>query len=1277
MFLLLWPLFSQVVAIEAGFLPEYCSSEIEELVSTCLFVTDPSNCTMTDPCFYSNYPACSDVIYVQEGEGENRTYNDYELVCFPYIERSCFLNRVRINDEWHPIWRREDHEEHGSEDTEDWLQEAEIIFHHEEFCPELVNTCVRNTYITETETEGIYVLLFIFFSIILGSIVRFFINFTHVNLPYTSIIFFLGLVFALIDIYYPSSLGHISVAIRVVDNINPELLLGVFIPALIFESAFSTDYHIVKKEMASAVLLAGPGVVMNTFITAGFAMLWPYGWDFTQALLFGCIVSATDPVAVVSLLRDLGASKQLATLIEGESLLNDGTAFVGFTVLVEFAKGESLSVGDVCLKFFVLVVGGIGIGILGAMITTKWISLIFNDAAIEISSSLWSCYIVFHVAEVELKASGVLAVVFLGFLMSRDKYVFSPEIEHSLHNFWEIISYLANTLIFLLAGIILIKENLNGCGFTYITWRDYFHGFGMYIGVHVSRGITMLTMYPLLKRWGYGSFQLDLKQVGIITYGGLRGAIGLALALMTVQNTDIEQSFRARVVFHVSIIVLLTLFINATTIGYIVKYLGLTKLGEYEKMVVKNIFDHISEILERERRAMVISPKYSCADWREVEKMMPDYKHVFDSEDLFLVRNVTKKFIPEQKRKSRWKRLVDGHDTPEKKAAAPRAGEEMKSELKRSTSDMEMADISIFHMAPEFRTTIRTTVTAKQQDEKFMVQQVNYRLLMIMRAHWWSQFEGGLITEECVQLLMEAANVAMDSNSFKELEKFLAKEFHQPILERLHSSCLGSLWYFRSLLEKLISNHLEIAIELSYEFITSTKRAKILLKTALEDWIARQTQDDENLVVKTIQTARDQSISELEEVVKKIRDLCLNSEKRYHDLLQRIQTRRAVARLLHLEDEILVKMYHSGMLSENEKVRFQNEIEEKMLKLHNAHVKDHYKKYPPSSSQQLARTMLLVQSFLPHQMTRCHQQEIISKLKLQRRKKDEFIFQAGDKDPSIILITPPICVAKVELKPSEGMNAGENDCLVLPGEVFAYDFLCNKEYSMSLKAITDVYFYKITYDNLKEIYEDQDPDQELLLRERLWQLAAAQILTRFFPKVVDHGSFSEVLKLIDSSIIIRISKAVDTLEIPPNKAFLLKGETIEPSQQEAPMVLSNLGFPLTFSVGSIIIFFAYPPETLVKHSIPMFGSTEFSSSNNGSHHFLEEIKQQKEIRKELESVHGPLLVPDDNDWPCIMKIGERKESQKLTSYVHKHLTRHRALSENVKKRDRASRHADL
>merc|ERR1719334_316961 len=191
-------------------------------------------------------------------------------------------------------------------------------------------------------------------------------------IPYTTFLFALGMVLGWWDIYWPWSLGHVSVAIRTVDNIDPHVLLGVFIPPLVFESAFSVDYHIIRKELAPAVTLAGPGVALNTLFTACFALLFPYKWSFAEALLFGSIASATDPVAVVALLRELGASKRLATLIEGESLLNDGTAFVLFVVLVKIVEGVHLSSGDIVGMFCKLVFGGIAVGILGAVLTVEW-----------------------------------------------------------------------------------------------------------------------------------------------------------------------------------------------------------------------------------------------------------------------------------------------------------------------------------------------------------------------------------------------------------------------------------------------------------------------------------------------------------------------------------------------------------------------------------------------------------------------------------------------------------------------------------------------------------------------------------------------------------------------------------------------------------------------------------------------------------------------------------------------------------------------------------------
>ncbi len=132
------------------------------------------------------------------------------------------------------------------------------------------------------------------------------------------------------------------------------MVLSLFIPGLIFESAFNTNYHIFLKETQQAAMLAGPGVLVNAILIGGVMHYFAhsistfstidtdgYDWSWSFCFMFGSFVSATDPVAVVALLKELGASKRLSTLIEAESLLNDGTAFVLFTVLKLYAASPS------------------------------------------------------------------------------------------------------------------------------------------------------------------------------------------------------------------------------------------------------------------------------------------------------------------------------------------------------------------------------------------------------------------------------------------------------------------------------------------------------------------------------------------------------------------------------------------------------------------------------------------------------------------------------------------------------------------------------------------------------------------------------------------------------------------------------------------------------------------------------------------------------------------------------------------------------------------------
>ncbi|CAJ1938943.1 unnamed protein product [Sphenostylis stenocarpa] len=158
------------------------------------------------------------------------------------------------------------------------------------------------------------------------------------------LLLFLNLGFVWLEYGTHHRLGKIGDGIRLWSEIDPDLLLAVFLPALLFESSFLMEVHQIKRCLAQMLLLAGPGVALST-VCLGVVMklTFPYNWGWKTSLLLGGLLSATDPVAVVALLKDLGASKKLSTIIEGESLMNDGTAIVVYTLFYRMVLGETFN----------------------------------------------------------------------------------------------------------------------------------------------------------------------------------------------------------------------------------------------------------------------------------------------------------------------------------------------------------------------------------------------------------------------------------------------------------------------------------------------------------------------------------------------------------------------------------------------------------------------------------------------------------------------------------------------------------------------------------------------------------------------------------------------------------------------------------------------------------------------------------------------------------------------------------------------------------------------
>jgi len=510
-------------------------------------------------------------------------------------------------------------------------------------------------------------LFFIIFAMLIGAATRHFLRKTP--LPYTVLLLLISAGLGILGRYgaFESWFGiDVSIIARSMEwagNINPHAILFIFLPILIFEAAFAMDVHTFKKSVTNATILAVPGIVIAVVLT-GAMMMWfkSFGmglsaWGWPMALMFGAVASATDPVAVVSLLKELGASKKLGTLIEGESLLNDGTAiviFVVFFAIITAAGGGVFNTGDALFEFVRVSFGGILLGLVIAGITMAWVKNVFNDALVEITVIVAAAYVTFFVSEEFFKVSGVLGLVTMGLVMAGvGRTRISPEVEHFLHEFWEMAAFIANTLIFIIVGVVIAERITFTAGGLVILAL-------LYVGVHIIRAIIIAGFLPLMQKFGYG---LSKKDAVVVWYGGLRGAIGLALALIVAGAEAIPLGIRNEFLFLSSGIVVLTLLINATTIKFLVNWLGITKIPAVKALMTSNALHQLEDETINAFETLKSDRFMGGATWGSVREYLPhpDYPEFSEKElDSLDATAEARRRILEKEKLSYWGQFKEG-----------------------------------------------------------------------------------------------------------------------------------------------------------------------------------------------------------------------------------------------------------------------------------------------------------------------------------------------------------------------------------------------------------------------------------------------------------------------------------------------------------------------------------------------------------------------------------------------------------------------------------------
>ncbi|XP_050552394.1 sodium/hydrogen exchanger 10 [Spodoptera frugiperda] len=557
--------------------------------------------------------------------------------------------------------------------------------------------------------------LFIFMTLLIGVIVRAIMLRLGMCIPYRVVMFTLGGFAGFCANRYPSVKPIVQVCF-----IDVNILLVAFLPVMIFRTSYSVDAHSFWKSIPQILLVGVPGALLTALMVAFMAFyLIESSWDFATAFLFGITCSPIYPLEVVRQLKTMSKGKYIGVLLLGEGLMGDVTVMIEFTAVLGYISYAMTEAAQITLFLIRYAGGGLLLGLVLGKFTDTLLSITYNDLLCAVTVTVAGAYLTFYIGEKFLYVSGLLGTVIIGVLVSNKKSTIAGDVEQVLSTFWGILAHAANTLVFTMVGVVIFEKVSD-----VLSVRQVSLIFVTYTTVFCSRLMVYSAMTPLLRHVGYG---MTWQHCLACVWGGLRGPLSLCLALLVLQTPFLTQAGEIFII-QTAGLVILSLIINATSMTKVLKVLGLAEISLAKKANMTNCVKRI--MMTRDR----------CISMLKMDKFLADANW-----DLVTVGTTIKHPYQLQ---------MSGRDED-------------------SEDDTYMG----YHYTtcPDCEREIPNEPTKKEFAE--MTKEAYQRVLKALKISYWRQYEHGKVSKDGVRVLVQAVEVAADSDD-----------------GRVNLDTLGTLW---------------------------------------------------------------------------------------------------------------------------------------------------------------------------------------------------------------------------------------------------------------------------------------------------------------------------------------------------------------------------------------------------------------------------------------------------------------------------------------------------